>query len=237
MVKDVTGAYKIVYHPDGPDGEAVEIDFTPPFRRISMVAEIERIIKDDIPKDLQSDAANAKLQEICSSRGILCSPPLTTARLLDKLVEAYIEPDCVNPTFIMDHPEIMSPLAKWHRKLPGMTERFELFVNGKELCNAYTELNDPAVQRERFTVSANDAKGGDNEAMVHDEDFVTALEYGLPPTAGWGLGIDRLTMFLTDNNTIREVLLFPAMKPRERRTAQDGTAATPNVEQMTLESQ
>lgn len=107
----------------------------------------------------------------------------------------------------------MSPLAKWHRSEPGLTERFELFVCKKEICNAYTELNDPVVQRERFEQQAKDKAAGDDEAMFVDENFCTSLEYGLPPTAGWGMGIDRLTMFLTDSNNIKEVLLFPAMKP------------------------
>jgi len=107
----------------------------------------------------------------------------------------------------------MSPLAKWNRNDPKLTERFELFCVKKELCNAYTELNDPRVQRERFLDQMRDKAQGDDEAQPHDEGFCEALEYGLPPTGGWGLGIDRLCMFLTGNDTIREVLLFPAMKP------------------------
>ena len=119
----------------------------------------------------------------------------------------------MNPGFICDHPQIVSPLAKDHRSLPSMTERFELFVNKRELCNAYTELNDPIDQRERFAEQAKAKSSGDDEAMLIDEMFVTSLEYGLPPTGGWGLGIDRLTMMLADHNTIKEVLLFPMMKP------------------------
>ncbi|KAH8046736.1 hypothetical protein JL722_13480 [Aureococcus anophagefferens] len=114
---------------------------------------------------------------------------------------------------------LMSPLAKYHRDKPGLTERFELFVAGKELCNAYTELNNPFVQRERFAAQAGDVDAGDDEAMVKDEDFCVALEHGLPPTGGWGCGIDRLTMFLSNKNSIREVLLFPAMKPARRAAA------------------
>ena len=113
----------------------------------------------------------------------------------------------------MEHPEVMSPLAKYHRTKPGLTERFELFCCKRELCNAYTELNNPVVQRQRFAEQASQGAEGDDEAMVKDEDFCVAMEYGLPPTGGWGLGIDRLTMFLTNNASIREVLLFPAMKP------------------------
>ncbi|XP_041776960.1 lysine--tRNA ligase-like isoform X1 [Anopheles merus] len=109
----------------------------------------------------------------------------------------------------------MSPLAKYHRSRSGLTERFELFVMGKEICNAYTELNDPAVQRQRFKQQAAEKVAGNDEAQLVDENFCTALEYGLPPTGGWGLGIDRLAMFLTDCTSIKEVLLFPAMKPDE----------------------
>ena len=127
----------------------------------------------------------------------------------------FLESKCINPTFICDHPQIMSPLAKKHREHEGLTERFELFANCHEMCNAYTELNDPVEQRARFQGQAKDKEAGDDEAMFVDEDFCKALEYGLPPTAGWGMGIDRLTMLLTDSNSIREVLLFPAMKPQE----------------------
>lgn len=221
LVKELTGSYRILYHPDGQDGRAVEIDFTPPFKRVSMVNELNerlRVILNDpsfvIPVNLDSDETRQFLDELNVKLDIDCEEPRTTARMLDKLVGEYIEPECVNPTFICDHPQTMSPLAKWHRSLPGMTERFELFANGKELCNAYTELNDPEVQRERFRSSQKDVSSGDAEAMVHDEDFCVSLEYGLPPTAGWGLGIDRLTMMLTDNYSIKEVLLFPAMKPK-----------------------
>nr|KAF6285793.1 hypothetical protein mMyoMyo1_007091 [Myotis myotis] len=111
----------------------------------------------------------------------------------------------------------MSPLAKWHRSKEGLTERFELFVMKKEICNAYTELNDPMKQRQLFEEQAKAKAAGDDEAMFIDENFCTALEYGLPPTAGWGMGIDRVTMFLTDSNNIKEVLLFPAMKPEDKK--------------------
>lgn len=121
----------------------------------------------------------------------------------------------ISPCFITDHPEFMSPLAKYHRSAPGLTERFELFVLKKEVCNAYTELNNPVVQRQRFTVQAEQKSAGDDEVCDIDEVFVTALEHGLPPTGGWGLGVDRMTMFLTNSDNIKEVLLFPAMKPEE----------------------
>ena len=230
MVKQLTGGYVVRYHPDGSQDEArtVEIDFTPPFRRLSMLEALRQALDAEaqalLPAagELGSDAAQRQLQQLCTRLGVVCHPPLTTARLLDKLVGELVEPHCISPTFLCDHPEVSSPLAKWHRACPGLTERFELFVNGKELCNAYTELNDPLVQRERFTRSQRDADTGDEEAMVADEDFCTALEYGLPPTAGWGIGIDRLVMLLADHNNIKEVLLFPAMKPRAVVTAASG---------------
>ncbi|KAJ9159831.1 hypothetical protein P3X46_025295 [Hevea brasiliensis] len=151
MVKEITGGYKIKYHANGLDNDPIEIDFTPPFRRIDMIEELEKMSNLNIPKDLSSDEANKYLVDVCGRFEVKCPPPQTTARLLDKLVGHFLEETCVNPTFIINHPELMSPLAKWHRLKPGLTERFELFVNKHELCNAYTELNDPVVQRQRFT--------------------------------------------------------------------------------------
>nr|CAD7573584.1 unnamed protein product [Timema californicum] len=215
MVKSIYGTYKVLYHPDGPEGEGVEIDFTPPFKRMAMFPSLEEVlnVKMPAPDKLGAPEAAKFLSDLCEKHGVECPPPRTAARLLDKLVGEFLEEKCISPTFICDHPQVMSPLAKWHRSIPGLTERFELFVMKKEVCNAYTELNDPAVQRERFEQQAKDKAAGDDEAQLVDENFCTALEYGLPPTAGWGLGVDRLTMFLTDSNNIKEVLFFPAMKP------------------------
>ncbi|XP_076949827.1 lysine--tRNA ligase-like [Bidens hawaiensis] len=215
MVKELTGGYKIKYHANGLDNDPIEIDFTPPFRRIDMIEELEKIANLNIPKDLAGEEANKYLLDACTKFDIKCPPPQTTTRLLDKLVGHFLEETCVNPAFIINHPEIMSPLAKWHRSKPGLTERFELFINKHELANAYTELNDPVVQRQRFADQLKDRQSGDDEAMALDETFCTALEYGLPPTGGWGLGIDRLTMLLTDSQNIKEVLLFPVMKPQD----------------------
>lgn len=215
MVKSIHGTYKVKYQPDGPEGEEVEIDFTPPFARVPMIASLEKALNVKFPPADQLDTpeSNQMLSQLCEKHEVECPPPRTTARLLDKLVGEFLEEKCINPTFILDHPQIMSPLSKYHRDIPGLTERFELFVMKKEICNAYTELNDPATQRERFEQQAKDRAAGDDEAPPTDEAFCTALEYGLPPTAGWGMGIDRLTMFLTNSNNIKEVLLFPAMKP------------------------
>ncbi|RVW83129.1 Lysine--tRNA ligase, cytoplasmic [Vitis vinifera] len=331
MVKELTGGYKIKYHANGLDKDPIEIDFTPPFRRIDMIEDLEKMADLSIPKDLSSDEANKYLVDACLKFDIKC--PLLKQRLVcwtnspygfskwlistlgrwlmaalptnhisststsftrlamccytlkslpaplnttdtdtttvvftitynfgtmpallplsttpchptklsfskpipnpcnftsvtsaanpstyvppPMLVGHFLEEACVNPTFIINHPEIMSPLAKWHRSKQSLTERFELFVNKHELCNAYTELNDPVVQRQRFAEQLKDRQSGDDEAMALDETFCMALEYGLPPTGGWGLGIDRLTMMLTDSQNIKEVLLFPAMKPQD----------------------
>jgi len=223
MVKQIFGSYKVTYHPDGPEGEAKEIDFTPPFRRLRMFPDLEAALGCSLPSpdSLHTEQARLHLDRICQQKQVDCAPPRTAARLLDKLVGDYLEETCVNPTFITEHPQVMSPLAKWHRSEKGITERFELFVMKKEVCNAYTELNDPAVQRSRFEQQAKDKASGDDEAMYLDENFCTALEYGLPPTGGWGMGIDRLSMFLTDSNNIKEVLFFPAMKPEDNKPKEE----------------
>jgi len=215
LVKHVCGSTVVEYAPAGSSDPAVTIDFTPPYRKVDMLEELRRLGV-TIPENLDTDEARNILDEQCVARQIDCSAPRTVARLLDKLVGELIEPSCVNPTFITNHPQIMSPLAKWHRSVPGITERFELFVMGREVCNAYTELNEPRIQRERFAQQSKDKDAGDDEAQSIDESYCTALEYGLPPTGGWGMGFDRLTMMLTNNNNIKEVILFPAMKPQDQ---------------------
>ena len=179
-----------------------------------MIEGLEQAIGVTFPA-MESPDMPAFLEKILKEHDIDCSPPRTVARLVDKLVGHFLEDNIVNPTFITEHPEMMSPLAKYHRSKPGLTERFELFVAGREVCNAYTELNNPVVQRSRFAEQAKQSTDGDDEAQVHDEAFCEAMEYGLAPTAGWGMGIDRLTMFLTNKWNIKEVLLFPAMKPTD----------------------
>ncbi|KAJ8302686.1 hypothetical protein KUTeg_019082 [Tegillarca granosa] len=191
MVKYITGGYKITYHPDGPEGKAWEIDFTPPFKRVSMVKGLEERLKVKLPDPTTFDSEETRkiLDDLCVKHEVDCSPPRTVARLLDKLVGEFIEEECTSPTYIIDHPQIM------------------------------------IVQRERFAQQAKDKAAGDDEAMFVDENFCTSLEYGLAPTAGWGMGIDRLAMFLTDSNNIKEILLFPAMKPEEQqKPTEDATA-------------
>jgi lysyl-tRNA synthetase class 2 len=206
VVQAVNGSLVVSYN-----GE--QIDFTPPFRRIDMIEGLREYAQIEVPDDLSTSEARSHLDAECVRLGVDCSEPRTTARLLDKLVGEFVEVKCQNPTFIVGHPKIMSPLAKPDRFGSQRTERFELFVNGTELANAYTELNDPKIQEENFRSQARAKADGDDEAMMFDTEFVTALKVGLPPTGGFGMGIDRLTMFLTDNRSIREVILFPTMKP------------------------
>ncbi|EAZ63661.2 lysyl-tRNA synthetase [Scheffersomyces stipitis CBS 6054] len=214
MVKEITGDYKVTYHPDGPQGEALTLDFSRPWKRVNMIEELEKVYNVKFPPgdQLHTEETGKFLKQILIDNKLDCTPPLTNARMLDKLV-GELEDASINPTFIFGHPQMMSPLAKKDRNIPGLCERFEVFVATKEICNAYTELNDPFDQRQRFEEQARQKAQGDDEAQLVDEVFCNALEYGLPPTAGWGCGIDRLAMFLTDSNTIREVLLFPTLKP------------------------
>lgn len=231
LVHSLFGKYKIEYHPNGRDSsEVMEIDFTPPFRRVDMIDELERVLETKLPSPTELDLPESieALSKLCQKHEVECPPPRTSARLLDKLVGHFIEETCINPTFILNHPVTMSPLAKYHRSKPGLTERFECFVAKKEIINCYTELNDPLEQRKRFEQQAAQKAAGDDEAQLVDETFCTALEYGMPPTGGIGIGIDRLTMFLTDNNNIKEVLLFPAMKPSDN-VQKLQAAATSNV--------
>merc|ERR1712003_205433 len=181
--------------------------------RVSMVEEIERLSGVKFGRDFNDPEVLKGIDALVTKLELECPPPRSPARLLDKLCGHYIEDRIVHPTFITEHPQVMSPLAKWHRSKEGMTERFELFVNGKELCNAYTELNDPEKQLACFLEQAKAKDAGDEEAQHIDHGYVEALEHGLPPAGGWGCGIDRLTMLLTDKNSIRDVILFPAMKP------------------------
>ncbi|OLL24364.1 Lysine--tRNA ligase, cytoplasmic [Neolecta irregularis DAH-3] len=208
MVHQITGRTRVKY------GD-LEIDFARPWRRIDMIEELEKATGNKFPPgdQLHTAETNEFLRKICKENSIECTPPLTNPRLFDKLVGHYLESQCLNPTFIVGHPQMMSPLAKYHRSKCGLCERFETFVAFKEICNAYTELNDPFDQRLRFEEQARQKDQGDDEAQMVDETFCTALEYGLPPTGGWGMGIDRMCMFLTDSANIKEVLLFPAMKP------------------------
>lgn len=217
VYKITGGSYKIEYHPEGLNSEKVyTLDFSRPWKRFNMIEELEKQLKVKFPsgKEFEDKELMTKfLDELCVKHNVDCSAPRTNSRLLDKLVGEFIENQCISPSFIVGHPQFMSPLAKRDRSKVGLCERFETFVATKEICNAYTELNDPFDQRERFEEQTRQKAAGDDEAQGIDETFIDALEHGLPPTGGWGLGIDRLVMLLTDNNSIKEVLCFPANKP------------------------
>jgi lysyl-tRNA synthetase class 2 len=220
LVMEIHGTYKIQYHPKAEDPSIVyELDFSPPFKRGPMIPTLEAKTGERFPTDLTTPEANSFFISLCKRLEVECDPPHTTARLIDALVGEYIESELVNPSFITEQPQLMCPLAKYHRHHPGLTERFELFVAKKEICNSYTELNDPVVQRRLFQGQVADRLAGDNEAQPIDEDFCTAMEFGLPPTGGWGMGIDRLVMMLGDHNNIKEVILFPAMRPLAEQVA------------------
>lgn len=154
-----------------------------------------------------------ELIKICKDLKIKTDKSMGRGKLIDEIFGEKCEPELIQPTFITDYPIEMSPLAKKHRSEEGLVERFELICNGKEICNAFSELNDPLDQRKRFEDQVKLGNLGDDEAMVLDEDYLTALEYGMPPTAGIGIGIDRLTMIITDSDSIQDVLFFPQMKP------------------------
>ncbi|KAK0391511.1 hypothetical protein NLU13_1011 [Sarocladium strictum] len=213
LVYHIHGSYKTKFHT--AKGEEIEINWEGPWRRIEMIPTLEELIGEKFPPGDQLHTAETGefLKKILIKTKVECSPPLTNARMLDALVGEFLEEQCINPTFITGHPQMMSPLAKSSRSIPGICERFETFVAKKEICNAYTELNVASEQRLRFEEQARQKDQGDDEAQLVDETFCRALEHGLPPTGGWGMGIDRMIMFLTDNYSIREVLAFPTMKP------------------------
>ena len=188
-----------------------EINFAGPYRRISMYDSILEYTGIDV-----SEMDEAGLKQVCKDLGIETDSSMGKGKLVDEIFGAKVEANLIQPTYITDYPIEMTPLAKKHRTKAGLVERFELFVNGKEIANAYTELNDPIDQRERFEEQLKLAARGDDEAMAMDDDFLRALEYGMPPTSGLGIGIDRLTMMLTNKTTIQEVLFFPQMRPEKK---------------------
>ncbi len=157
-----------------------------------------------------------EIRQVCKALKMEIDDTMGKGKLIDEIFGEFCEGTYIQPTFITDYPVEMSPLTKMHRSKPGLTERFELMVNGKELANAYSELNDPIDQLERFQEQLRLSEKGDDEAMFIDHDFVRALEYGMPPTSGIGIGIDRLVMLMTGQTTIQEVLFFPQMKPEKK---------------------
>ncbi|MDA3927537.1 MAG: lysine--tRNA ligase [Prolixibacteraceae bacterium] len=188
-----------------------EIDFKRPFKRISMLNSIKEHTGIDI-----NGMNDVQLREVCKQLNIEADETMGKGKLIDEIFGEKCEGSYIQPTFITDYPKEMSPLCKKHRDNPELTERFELMVNGKELCNAYSELNDPIDQLDRFQEQLSLSEKGDDEAMFIDMDFVRALEYGMPPTSGMGIGIDRLVMLMTNQSSIQDVLFFPQMKPEKK---------------------
>jgi lysyl-tRNA synthetase, class II len=188
-----------------------QISLKAPFKRISM----RDAIREHTGFDIEGKSEEA-LRELCHELGIDVTPEMGVGKLIDEIFGEKCEASYINPTFITDYPIEMSPLCKRHRTNPALTERFELMINGKEVANAYSELNDPIDQRERFEAQLALSERGDDEAMFIDQDFLRALEYGMPPTSGIGIGMDRLVMLLTDNQSIQEVLFFPQMRPEKQ---------------------
>ncbi len=187
------------------------INFQRPWKRYTMFEVIEHFTGVDISKMDESE-----LRQTAQKLNVEVDETMGKGKIIDEIFGAKCEPHLIQPTFITDYPVEMSPLAKKHRSIEGLAERFEAICNGKEICNAFSELNDPIDQRKRFQDQLELGKRGDEEAMTLDEDFLRALEYGMPPTAGLGIGIDRLTMILTNSNSIQDVLFFPQMKPEKK---------------------
>jgi len=203
---DLNGSTKVMY------GD-VELDFKAPYPRVTMFEAIEAHTGIDI-----SQMDENGLRQVCTNLNIEMNATMGKGKLIDEIFGAKCEKNYVQPTFITDYPVEMSPLCKKHRSKPGLVERFELFATGKEIANAYSELNDPIDQRQRFEHQLALADRGDDEAMMIDQDFLRALEYGMPPTSGLGIGMDRLAMLLTDKHTIQDILFFPQMKPEKKET-------------------
>jgi lysyl-tRNA synthetase class 2 len=203
ITKEVLGSSKLTI-------VGKDIDFTPPWNRVSMVDELKKVTGIDVLTISKEDLA-----ENVKKRGASLTGGESKGKLIDELFSLTVEPTLIQPTFVTDYPVELSPLAKKHRSKEGLVERFEGFVLGREICNAFSELNDPIDQKERFLEQSRFIEEGDDEAHQIDEDYVKALEYGMPPTAGLGIGIDRLTMLFTDQSSIKDVILFPQMKPEK----------------------
>lgn len=205
VAQEVNGSTVLTY-------QGQEVDLSPPWHRVSMLEAIETYIGEDV-----RGASVLKLQRICERLELEIGPYVDSGKMIDQIFEACVQPNLVQPTFVTDYPVETSPLAKRHRKDPDLTERFEPFIFGGEIGNAFSELNDPIDQRQRFEQQNALREQGDEEAQVLDEDYLRAMEYGMPPMGGLGIGVDRLVMLLTDSSSIRDVILFPQMRPEEGR--------------------
>lgn len=203
VAMEVLGTTKITY-------QGTEIDLTPPWPRVPML----EAIKEHAGIDLAAITNDDELREVARSRGVIVEAGTNRGKIIDELFEKFVEPKLVQPVFIVDYPVEVSPLAKRKASDPSLTDRFEPFINTWEVANGFSELNDPIDQRQRFLAQLANRQAGDEEAHMMDEDFVQALEYGMPPTGGLGIGIDRWVMLLTDSPSIRDVIFFPHMRPR-----------------------
>lgn len=201
VAQRVCGGLKIPY------GEH-EIDLTPPWKRLSWT---QALLEKGVPEEVLKDESVAR--NWAKTKGIELKEGLSHGKILDEIFKEFVEPELIQPTFIIDYPVELSPLAKRKKDQPEFVERFELFIVGREIANAFSELNDPIDQKERFLKQVEAKLKGDEEAHAMDEDFIRALEYGMPPAAGEGIGIDRLVMLLTNSQSIRDVILFPQLKP------------------------
>ncbi len=205
----------------GEDGKIVyqgtEIDFSQGFRRLPFLEGLREKTGVDF-RGMERDAVAAEAERL----GVPVEKGMGADKILDALFGELVEPDLIQPVFVTDHPRELSPLAKWHRSEEGLVERFEAFIAGFEVCNSFSELNDSQEQRRRFEAQMDLRAKGDQEAQMMDEDYIEALEVGMPPTGGIGIGLDRLVMLMTDSSSIRDVLLFPAMRPDERGDGGDG---------------
>jgi len=188
----------------------VTLDFTPPFARITFLDAVKARVSLDLAVATEHEMRRVLLR---AGGDPVALELLSGGKLQDEVFKTFVEPHLVQPTFVMDYPKALSPLAKEHRSNPALTERFELFVGGRELANAFSELNDPDDQRRRFEEQVQQRARGDLEAHSYDADYIRALEYGMPPAGGMGLGIDRLMMIIADQPSIRDVIIFPAMRP------------------------
>lgn len=204
VATETLGTTKIVY-------QGQEIDLTPPWNRLSMIEAVKKYADVDFDNIKTDEEAKAAAE----SKKVHVKPGMKRGEILSLIFEEFAESNLIQPTFIYDYPVEISPLTKRKPDCPELTERFEFFITGREMGNAYSELNDPIDQKQRFVSQVEKRDSGDEEANMMDEDYVTALEYGMPPTGGLGIGVDRLIMLLTDSASIRDILLFPTMKPKE----------------------
>ncbi len=214
----VLGTTKITY-------EGTEIELAGPWKRISMTDAVKEYSGKDFSNVTDIEEARAMAKEL----NVPIEPSFGIGKIINACFEEYVEDKLIQPTFITHHPKEISPLAKSNPENPDITDRFEGYIYGREICNGFTELNDPIDQRERFLKQVEERANGDEEANMMDEDFCVALEHGLPPTGGLGIGIDRLVMFLTDSSSIRDVLLFPTMKPEKANSSSNNAPVVNNV--------